>query len=65
MTVGASAAHMRAPKGQLRFTQLAVHPGIDLTLRFLAGKRAESLRLARLSHGTVTALGMPTIGAPS
>jgi len=39
--------------------------GIDLTLRFLAGKRAETLRLARFSHDTVTSLGMPAIGAPS
>jgi len=39
--------------------------GIDLTLRFLAGKRAETLRLARFSHDTVTPIGMPTIGAPS
>jgi hypothetical protein len=39
--------------------------GIDLTLRFLAGKRAETLRLARFSHDTVTSIGMPAIGAPS
>jgi hypothetical protein len=31
--------------------------GIDLTLRFLAGKRAETLRLARFSHDTVTSIG--------
>jgi hypothetical protein len=39
--------------------------GIDLTLRFLAEKRAETLRLTRLSHDTITPLGMPTTGAPS
>jgi Phage integrase family len=39
--------------------------GIDLTLRFLSGKRAETLRLARSSHDTATSIGMPTIGAPS
>ncbi len=39
--------------------------GIDLTLRFLAGKRAETLRLARFSHDTVTPAGMPAIGSPS
>jgi site-specific recombinase XerC len=39
--------------------------GIDLTLRFLGDKRAQTLRLTRFSQDTVTALGMPTIGAPS
>jgi len=39
--------------------------GIDLTLRFLAEKRAETLRIAGFSHDTVTPLGMPTIGAPA
>jgi hypothetical protein len=38
--------------------------GIDLTLRFLADKRAETLRLAQFSRDNVTPLGMPTIGAP-
>ncbi len=38
--------------------------GIDLTLRFLAEKRAETRRLADVDRGrdTVTVLGMPTIG---
>ena len=36
--------------------------GIDLTLRFLDEKRAETVRLAQFSHDTVTPLGMPTIG---
>jgi hypothetical protein len=39
--------------------------GLDLTLRFLAEKRAETVRLAQFSRDTVTALGMPTIGAPA
>lgn len=41
--------------------------GIDLTLRFLAEKRAETQRLVHLDHDqdTVTVLGMPTIGAPA
>lgn len=39
--------------------------GIDLTLRFLAEKRAETLRIAGFSPDTVTPLGMPTIGAPA
>jgi hypothetical protein len=39
--------------------------GIDLTLRFLAGKRAETRRQARSSHDTVISLGIPAIGAPS
>lgn len=38
--------------------------GIDLTLRFLADKRADTQRLARHDHDTVTVLGLPTIGAP-
>ena len=36
--------------------------GIDLTLRFLADKRAEAVRLARLHRDSITTLGMPTIG---
>jgi hypothetical protein len=36
--------------------------GIDLTLRFLADKRAETLRLARRHRDSITTLGMPTIG---
>ena len=41
--------------------------GIDLTLRFLADKRAETQRLAHVDRDqdTVTVLGMPTIGAPA
>jgi hypothetical protein len=39
--------------------------GIDLTMRFLADKSAETQRLARHDHDTVTVLGMPTIGAPA
>ncbi|MGE0341495.1 MAG: site-specific integrase [Porticoccaceae bacterium] len=41
--------------------------GIDLTLRFLAEKRAETQRLAHVDRDqdTVTVLGMPTIGAPA
>jgi hypothetical protein len=39
--------------------------GIDLTLRFLADKRAETLRLSRLSQDSIMALGMPAIGAPA
>lgn len=39
--------------------------GIDLTLRFLADKRAETLRLAQLTKEDVTPLGMPTVGAPA
>lgn len=39
--------------------------GIDLTLRFLADKRADTLRLARLTQDTVTPLGIPTIRAPN
>jgi hypothetical protein len=38
--------------------------GLDLTLRFLADKRADTVRLARLTQDTATPLGMPTIGAP-
>jgi hypothetical protein len=39
--------------------------GLDLTLRFLADKRAETLRLTQLNPAGVTTLGMPTIGAPA
>jgi hypothetical protein len=41
--------------------------GIELTLSFLAEKRAETQRLADVdrSQDTVTVLGMPTIGAPA
>ena len=38
--------------------------GLDLTLRFLADKRAETRRLTGLITQTPTRLGMPTIGAP-
>ena len=37
--------------------------GIDLTLRFLADKRTETLRLAQFSRDTVTPIGMPMIVA--
>jgi hypothetical protein len=39
--------------------------GIDLTLHFLAEKRAETVRHARYSGDSVTPLGMPTIRAPA
>ncbi|MDQ2850956.1 MAG: site-specific integrase [Actinomycetota bacterium] len=39
--------------------------GIDLTLRFLAEKRAETQRFTHLDQDTVTVLGMPRIGAPA
>jgi hypothetical protein len=39
--------------------------GLDLTLRFLADKRAETLRLAHLARDGVTTLGMPTLGTPA
>jgi site-specific recombinase XerD len=38
--------------------------GIDLTLRFLADKRAETVRLAEVGQDNVTPLGMPRLGAP-
>src|SRR6266536_6448720 len=38
--------------------------GIDLTLRFLADKRADTRRLAK-SAALTTPLGMPAIGAPA
>lgn len=38
--------------------------GIDLTLRFLVDKRAETLQLSKKLATTATPLGMPTIGAP-
>ena len=39
--------------------------GIDLTLRFLSDRRAETVRLAQRSQSTVTVLGMPMTGAPA
>ncbi|QJY50783.1 site-specific integrase [Pseudonocardia broussonetiae] len=39
--------------------------GIDLTLRFLGEKRAETLRQARFSRDSLTPVGMPAIGAPA
>ncbi|MBI4942114.1 MAG: site-specific integrase [Actinobacteria bacterium] len=39
--------------------------GIDLTLRFLTDKRAETVRLSRLDTSGATMLGIPTVGAPA
>ena len=41
--------------------------GLDLTLRFLAEKRAETQRLSHFDYDqdTLVVLGMPTIGAPA
>lgn len=39
--------------------------GIDLTLRFLTDKHAETIRLAQFGSHTVTPIGMPTIGGPA